>query len=959
MADAYKGLTIEISGDTTKLSAAIKSAKSEALSAGRAIGEVNKAMKVNPSSVTLAAQKYQLCQQRVAATKQKLDSLNAAQEKYGSLASMSEQERAGYEKVQRQIALTEADLRKYNERLAEAKAQYEALQTPVGQLGARMQELGARWQGVGDSLYNGGKKITTVFAAAGGAALAAYSKVDAGEKDVIRTTGATGQAAEELRGIYKKVALEAPGDFETVGNAVGSVSQKFGVAGDDLESLSVQFLKFASNTGVDVSNAIQTCGNAMAGFGLDASHASGVLDMFQAISQQSGVSVDTLMSEVAQNGASFRAMGLDITQSTQLLAQFERAGVPASQALAGLKKAAALATKEGKPLGQMLTDLANKFKDPATRAEAAQEAIELFGSRSGMALVDAFEHGEISFDDLNGTLDDYSGAVNRTKDETTTGMDRIKGAFKAVTEAGAEIGELLAPGVEKVAGVIKGLADTFMALPDPVKQFVASAIVMGTTIGAVSMGIGGLIKALSPVGSAIVKVVTLFFRLGSAISGVVRTSSSISGVVQTIASGPVGIVIAAIAAIVAALIVLYNTNEDFRNFVNQLIPQILDKMKQLWTYLQPVFDAARDAIGKIIDVAKEVWGYIKPVLEQLWATVQKVRGDIKPKIDEFVQKYGPMIEQVLKVIIGIVGGALPGAFQAAASIIGGALTAIAGIFQQTFGAIELILGIFVGIFTGDWSMAAAGAQNIASGMNLTMTGIFGGMSGAIQGITSALGGALQGAWSAIGGGISSQAQTMFNNVTGFFRSMAENIRSVPGRIAGFFGGIGGRITSQFWGIQSGVAGVFSGVLDRIRSIPSQIVSFFRGLGSRITGAIGSIHFPRPHVTWGHLGIGNTSVPLPYVNWYANGGIFTRPALVAGLGDSRKPEVAEPVDKLASYLRAEGIATGRDSGPRQVVTVTVNVDAKVAQDIDVDDLGRRIGAGVANRLKMRGVQLDYV
>jgi len=48
--------------------------------------------------------------------------------------------------------------------------------------------------------------------------------------------------------------------------------------------------------------------------------------------------MDTLQSTLATNGATLKEMGLDLTASTNLLAQFESTGVDASTALAGLKK---------------------------------------------------------------------------------------------------------------------------------------------------------------------------------------------------------------------------------------------------------------------------------------------------------------------------------------------------------------------------------------------------------------------------------------------------------------------------------------------------------------------------------------------------------------------------------------------------------------------------------------------
>ena len=84
---------------------------------------------------------------------------------------------------------------------------------------------------------------------------------------------------------------------------------------------------------------------------------------------------------------------------------------------------------------------------------------------------------------------------------------------------------------------------------------------------------------------------------------------------------------------------------------------------------------------------------------------------------------------------------------------------------------------------------------------------------------------------------------------------------------------------------SSIGGIFSSAfqaaVDFVAGIPGQIIGFFSGLGSRITEAIGSIHFPTPHVSWGDVKVGEVSIPLPTVQWYARGGFTNGPIAIAG------------------------------------------------------------------------------
>ena len=52
-----KGLTVQIGGDTTKLSAAIKNAEDESKRLGKELTDVNKLLKSDPGNIELLAQK--------------------------------------------------------------------------------------------------------------------------------------------------------------------------------------------------------------------------------------------------------------------------------------------------------------------------------------------------------------------------------------------------------------------------------------------------------------------------------------------------------------------------------------------------------------------------------------------------------------------------------------------------------------------------------------------------------------------------------------------------------------------------------------------------------------------------------------------------------------------------------------------------------------------------------------
>ncbi len=556
MADAYKGLTIEFAGDTTKLSAALSRVNGEVKTANGNLLSLNRALKIDPGNLSLMGDKVQAAGTKVDATKQRVDALTQAQAK---LAASGDTTSATYQRVSREIETGQVYLKKYETELGKARTEYAAQESALGKLGTKLDEVGTKYGAAGTAVSKAGGVVLGATAAVAAASLAAFESVDTATDEAIRKTGATGAAADALSQSVKNVgasASAAKADWTDIGDTVGSVQVKFGVTGDALESLSEQFLEFGENTGTTAADDVETVAQAMGIFNVDASQTQSVLGLLQATYQRTGVSVSTLMSDVQSNGATFQEMGLNLSQSISLMGEFEQSGYDSTQMLAAMKKATAYFTAEGKSASDGIQDLTTRIQQEGDSGEAAQEAISVFGKKAGLTFIEAAAQGKISLSDLSDSLDGYSSTVSDTFDATEDGVDHAQQALKSLQETGATLGEALSdvmgPTLESVSGSVKDFADSIDSMSDGEKEGAGQAVIATAALAGVATVGGKVVSATKDIGEGLSSAAKFFAKVGGAADvaeGSIEASSVAMGVAKT---GGIALATIALAAIIAA-----------------------------------------------------------------------------------------------------------------------------------------------------------------------------------------------------------------------------------------------------------------------------------------------------------------------------------------------------------------------------------------------------------------------
>ena len=254
-------------------------------------------------------------------------------------------------------------------------------------------------------------------------AYSAFEEVEAGANNVITATGATGDKAEELKGVYEDVARHVVGSFEDIGSAVGELNTMFGLEGDALEAAGEDAMQFAKVNDVDVTESIHNVAQLMNNMGIPAEQYGNVLDMLTVAAQQSGIDVNKLTTSVNDNAAALSQMGFSTEESIAMLANFEKTGANTSSILAGMKRGVATWAQEGKDAATEFQAFQQGVQDGTV---SMADAIEIFGSRAGGAMYDAAQKGQLDFADMYASIaSDSEGALDQVYEDTLTSSERI------------------------------------------------------------------------------------------------------------------------------------------------------------------------------------------------------------------------------------------------------------------------------------------------------------------------------------------------------------------------------------------------------------------------------------------------------------------------------------------------------------------------------------------------------
>ena len=937
------GITIEFNGDTTKLKAALKDVDSQVRQSQTQLRDVNKLLKFDPGNTELLTQKYKTLTTSIEGTRSRLDTLREAERQ---MAENGLQGTDQWDALQREIAETEQKLKSLNQEMDR-----------FGSVGAqKIAAAGEQVQQFGRDMESAGRAIMPASIAAIGFGTVAATKYAEVDKIMTLTNQTMGNTADQAAMLEKAMADAASNSTYGMADAANA-TLNFARAGLDAREAAAALapaMNLAAGEGGNLDTVSAGLVATINGFGDSFDNAGKYADVFAAACNNSALDVDSLSNAMSVAAPIFSAAGYTVNDAALYMGVMANNGIDADKAANSLKTgmarlispSAEAATWMDK-LGISVTNADGSMKDSVTiqrelhdafaglsESEQIAAASAIFGKNQMAPWLALINTAPADVGELDASLRNCAGTTQEMADAMMGGfggsIEKLKSSLDVlITTLGKTVAEFLTPiiaGIQKFVDWLNSLDEGTRRVIVTIGALVAAAGPVLIMIGKMAQGVGALMKLAPNIVTAFGKIKGLLGTLGGGLK-------ALWGV---LAANPIILVIAAIAALVAGFIYLWNHSESFRNF---------------WINL---WNAIKTAAGNAVNWIKTAFNNFVSFWVNLWNSVKTTFTNAVNGIKTFFSNVINFIKENWQALLLFLVSPIAGVFKL--------------IYDNCDGFREFIdnfLANLISFITTAWENIKSGVETAWNAILTTIQDVWTAITTAVETALTAVSTAITTAWeaiktavstvlSAIGTAVSTAWNTIKSTVTSLMSSIKsaittawENIKST---VSNVLSSIGSAISNGFNSALSTVTSVLNSIKSTMSSIWDGAVSIVKGAVDKLKSLV-NFQWSLPKLKLPHFSISGSfslsppSVPKLSIEWYKkamqDGLILNKPTVLPasdgslrGYGDAG-PEAVVGVSSLRSMINDAVAAAGAGGN----ITIPVYIGQHRIETIVIDAIQR--------------------
>ncbi len=321
---------------------------------------------------------------------------------------------------------------------------------------------------------------------------------------------------------------------------------------------------------------------------------------------------------------------------------------------------------------------------------------------------------------------------------------------------------------------------------------------------------------------------------------IANAGMAIFSALSTVVSGPIGLIIIGVTALVAALAYFFTQTQTGQAIVQSVwtaisgfISTSVETIKMIWNNLQLFFQGLWTTITTLFSTS---WAQIMTILTTIWQGIILAAQTVWTTLVT-------VISTIISTIVTFITTTFSSLVTGVQTIFNGLVVIVQGIWEMlkniVLGSVLLLVNLVTGNFTELKTNAIAIWNNLVAAASMIWTGLMTLISGLVQtilGIVSGIWNTLSAVTSTIFHAILGIISAVWGTITTIITTVVSSISSI---ISNGFNLVKSTVSTIFNGVKTTISNVMNSASNLVSGAIEKIKAFFTSLGSVDLFAIGT------------------------------------------------------------------------------------------------------------------------